>query len=286
MKKIDAYTIESATLLGYINLLIDAGRIASADTAMGLYIVGKPVPEMGQLEASILQGGHAQRLRIATVNDVLSLADLVQQQRLSLDEGLALLRPVGVRVGSVVRVLARIAADAPEGGDDAPEVVLPADDLSKTKQTETEPTLPPSGGPMYLLTPVSSEDGVSAEVTIRSLLDQGVYVFGDRTTGRKSLNAGDKIAFYESGKGVVASADIASPAEQKKVKFAKDPDKYPWAFKVTNVQYFFDQPVILDASLRSQLDRYKGRDPAAPWSWFVQGTRKVSEHDFKILTRQ
>lgn len=285
VKKTDAFTIKSATLLGYINSLIDAGRIASADTAMGLYIFGKPVPEMGQLEASILQGGHAQRLRIATVDDVLSLADLVQQQRLSRDEALGLLRPVGVRVGSVVQVLARIAADAPEVTDDAPEEILTTAYSSETKQSVTELTSPLSGGPMYLLTPVSSEDGVSAEATIRSLLDQGVYVFGNRTTGRKSLKAGDKIAFYESGKGVVASADIASTAEQKKVRFVKDPDKYPWAFNVTNVRYFFDQPVILDAALRSLLDRYKGRDPAAPWSWFVQGTRKVSEHDFKILTR-
>jgi hypothetical protein len=253
---------------------------------MGLYIFGKPIPEMGQLEASILQGGHAQRLRIATVDDVLSLADLVQQQRLSRDEALALLRPVGVRVGSVVQVLARIAADAPDGSEESPEEAPTVGNSGETSQTVTEPTSPPSDSPMHLLTPVSSEDGVSAEATIRSLLDQGVYVFGDRTTGRKSLKAGDKIAFYESGKGVVASADIASTAEKKKVKFVKEPDKYPWAFRVTNVRYFFDEPVILDGSLRSQLDRYAGRDPSAPWSWFVQGTRKVSEHDFKILTRQ
>ena len=32
------------------------------------------------------------------------------------------------------------------------------------------------------------------------------------------------------------------------------------------------------------LDAFHGRDPDGPWAWFVQATREVSEHDFRILT--
>lgn len=245
VKTTDAFTIRTATLLGYINSLIDAGRIPSADTALGLYVFGRPTLNMEQLEASIIQAGHSQRLRTATVNDVLSLAELVQQQLLIHEETIALLRPVGVRVGSTVQILKRLAAGVvaapPPPAQIDPQVIAPA------HETPLPHTSKQAADSMYLLTPVTSEAGASADDTIRSLLDQGIYVFGDRTTRRSRLKPGDKIAFYESGKGVVAAAEAASRPERKTVTFAKPTDRYPWAFSVTNVQYFFNNPVILDA---------------------------------------
>jgi hypothetical protein len=86
VKTTDAFTIKTATLLGYIHSLIDAGRITNTDSAMGLYVFGKPMAEMGQLEATIFRAGHAQNLRIATVDDILSLADLVQRRLLARGE--------------------------------------------------------------------------------------------------------------------------------------------------------------------------------------------------------
>jgi hypothetical protein len=62
-------------------------------------------------------------------------------------------------------------------------------------------------------------------------LDQNVYVFGDRTPGRKSLKAGDRISFYQTQAGVVVEATVASTPERKAVKFAKDPERFPWAFR-------------------------------------------------------
>ncbi|MEZ4571821.1 MAG: hypothetical protein R2849_16100 [Thermomicrobiales bacterium] len=219
------------------------------------------------------------------MDDVLALAELVQQELLSRDEALSLLRPVGVRVGATVQVLQRIAAGV---GPEFQDTSLEAADYEKlinssvpsSQRTVAEDNN--SDSKMYLLTPVAAEDGISAERTIRSLLDQRVYVFGDRTAGRKDLKSGDQIAFYESGNGVVACAEVASQAVKKRIKFAKNPDKFPWAFEVTKVRYFFDEPVIIDATLRSQLDRFSGK---GPWGWFVQGTRKISAHDFAILTR-
>jgi len=47
-----------------------------------------------------------------------------------------------------------------------------------------------------------------------------------------------------------------------------------------------ENPVVIDAALRSKLDAFKKSDPNKAWAWFVQATRKITEHDFKILTRE
>ncbi len=65
---------------------------------------------------------------------------------------------------------------------------------------------------------------------------------------------------------------------------AKNLEKFPWSFQLTKPRYFFDAPVSIDADLRLKLEAFDGRDPAQSWSWFVQGTRIISEHDFAILT--
>ena len=41
---------------------------------------------------------------------------------------------------------------------------------------------------------------------------------------------------------------------------------------------------MIDAELRGTLEDFKGRDPKKSWTWYVQGTGKVTEHDFHILT--
>ena len=49
------------------------------------------------------------------------------------------------------------------------------------------------------------------------------------------------------------------------------------------MQFFFDTPVVIDATLRAQLDAFAGRDISAPWAWFVQATRKLTAHDYALL---
>lgn len=139
--------------------------------------------------------------------------------------------------------------------------------------------------PLYFLTPVKDEPEATAEETLHSLLDQGVYVFGNGTAGRASLREGDGICFYRSRVGVVADAKIASVASKGSVPYAKDADRYPWVFAVSNVHYYLDNPVVIDTQLRARLDAFKGKDPAGNWSWFVQGTGYLSAHDFGLLRR-
>jgi Type I restriction enzyme R protein N terminus (HSDR_N) len=140
-------------------------------------------------------------------------------------------------------------------------------------------------GPLFFTTPVKDEPDATVEETLHSLLDKGVYVFGDRTAGRARLRSGDRICFYSSGVGVVADAVIASPAERKGVEFAKHTVNYPWAFAVRDVRYYLETPVIINHEMRAKLDAFRDKDPRGNWSWFVQGTGYVTGHDFGLLTR-
>jgi hypothetical protein len=140
-------------------------------------------------------------------------------------------------------------------------------------------------GPLFFITPVKDEPEATVEETLHSLLDQGIYVFGDRTAGRAVLRNGDRICFYHSAVGIVADAVIASAAEKKVTNFAKHTVTYPWAFAVRDVRYYLETPVIINAELRAKLDAFKDKDPGGNWSWFVQGTGYVTGRDFGLLTR-
>jgi hypothetical protein len=78
-----------------------------------------------------------------------------------------------------------------------------------------------------------------------------MWGLGESTPGRKAVRAGDWIAFY----------------------------------KVPLVQVTWrDPPVRLNSSLRRTLDAFQGREIDGIWSWLVQTTRRLSEHDFRKMT--
>ena len=139
----------------------------------------------------------------------------------------------------------------------------------------------------YWLTPVRSEEEESADQVIQTLVDEeGIYAFGERTPGRKHLKPGDWICFYASGKGVVAFAKVRSEPRRTPRPKVRHSEKFPWVFGLERQQLFLQEPVVIDPSLRSQLEAFQGRDPDRPWGWFVQSTRSISREDFRILTRQ
>lgn len=304
VKTTDAFSIQTATVVGYVDKLISKGIIADWDHAMGLYVIGRTDSQLTQLANSIVAEKRTHQLRIATVEDVLSLAELVQEEDISADEAVALLKPGGVFIADTVKLLARIAARATDPLHDEPmaatstvtvndpiatyklQPIMPSPASQQPVAPKPKPISVPSAERTYLITPVSNEGGIPAKETIAALLNAGWYVFGEKTPGRKQLKLGDRICFYESGVGVVAEAEVASPPERKPPMakgIAKNLDKFPWSFRLINARFFFDEPKVINADLRSRLDAFAKRDPSQPWSWFVQGTRIVTEHDFAVL---
>ncbi len=274
VKTTDAYAIRTSTLLGYVDGLISEKKIPSRDQALGLYIVGRTDAGLTQLHNSIVAEKLDHQLRVATVEAVLSLVELVVDQGLSHEEVLLLLRPSPPVVDETIEIISRIASAVTTV---EPKKEGPVEGTGGTERTGEVET------PVHLLTSVSDKEEGTGEEALRELLGRGWYVFGERTPYLKELRPGVSICFYWSGHGVVAEAVVDGTPERKKIEVAHDPDKYPWAFRVKNVRTFFDHPVVINPALRARLDAFKDRDPDAAWAWFVQITKRISAHDFDIL---
>jgi hypothetical protein len=269
VKTTEVYAIKAATLVGYVDGLISEKKIPSWDNALGLYVVGRPDPEIRQLENAILAERRTHQLRIISVDSLLSLAEMMNEYDIGHEDILAVIRPSGPTIDSVVDLMARLVAEP---------------------EAEKEPPLPETlteGEIAYWLTPVKSYPEETAEECIRILVgEEQIYAFGERTPGRKHLKPGDWICFYASGTGVVAHARVVSSLEKKPHHRVRHPERYPWVFSLDKTDLYLDEPIVIDAAVRSRLDAFRGRDLNKSWAWFVQSTRKITEHDFGILARR
>jgi len=272
VKTTEIYAIRTATLVGYVDELISEGEIPNWDSSLGLYVIGRPDPEIRQLENAILIEGRTHQLRIISVESLLSLAEMMNEYDITHEDILALLRPSGPSIDSIVDLMARLIAESRE---------------KEHPDEETPPELPVEEvEPAYWLTPVRSDEEQTAEEVIQTLVGQErIYAFGERTPGRKHLKPGDWICFYATGKGVVGHARVVSTPEKNLHPAVRNSEMYPWVFRLDEAQLYLEEPVVIDAALRSSLDAFRDRDPNTSWAWFVQATRKVTEHDFGILTR-
>lgn len=272
VKTTEAYTVKTSTLVGYVDGLISEKKIPNWDSALGLYVLGRPDPEVHQLENAILGEKRSGQLRIISVKSLLSLAEMASEYDVSHGDLLAVIRPSTPTIDSVVDLMARLIAErqaevTPGGAGVAPET--PAE-----KETA------------YWLTPVKDEEKQTAEEVIESLVGQEkIYAFGEKTPGRRYVKPGDWLCFYATSRGVVAHAKAASKAERKPHRRVRNPEKYPWTIRLDNPHLYLEKPVIIDASARSKLEAFRGRDPEKSWAWFVQATRRLTESDFKTLTR-
>ena len=270
VKTTEAYAIKTATLVGYIDELISGKKIPSWDRALGLYVLGRPDPEISQLENAIIAEKRMNELRIISVESLLSLAEMMNEYEVNHEDILAILLPSGPRVDPVVELMTRVVAQP------SPEE-LPSEEEQPSEIGEVT----------YWLTPVRSEAEATAEQAVQTLIGQEqVYAFGERTPGRKHLKPGDWLCFHASGKGVIAHAKVISRPEKKHHPKVRHPDKYPWVFKVGEAKLYLNDPVFIDAEVRAKLEAFQNRDLNKPWGWFVQATRKISNNDFNLLTRR
>lgn len=251
--------------------MISEKKIADWDHALGLYVIGRPDAELRQLDNAILAEKRTHQLRIISVESLLSLAELFNEYDVSHEDILAVLRPLGTTVDPIVDLMVRLVAQRQVGEETKEENT----DEEEIKEVERH----------YWLTPVKSVEEQTADECIQSLVgEEKIYAFGERTQGRRHLKPGDYICFYVTGKGVAAHAQIASRPEREEHPKVHHTERYPWVFRVKDVQIYLENPTVIDADLRSQLDAFKRRDSNKTWAWFVQATRKITEHDFKVLT--
>lgn len=278
VKTTEVYSVKTAVLIDYVNHLISDRKIPSWDKALGLYVIGRPDPDIRQLENAIIAEKRTDQLRIISVNSLLSLAEMMQDYDVRHDDVLELLRPSGPTIDRVVDLMSRLIAQ-PRPGAKEPAIVEPV-------------VAPPTAAPedeaeaAYWLSPVADEPEQTADQVISTLVGQEkVFAFGDRTPGRSRLKPGDWICFYAQGKGIVAHAKVASRPQKEFHPKVRDPERHPWLFRLSDVSLYVENPVMIDADMRSRLDAFRGRDPSKGWAWFVQTTRRLTEHDFRMLVR-
>jgi hypothetical protein len=282
VKTTETYAIKTATLVGYADELISEKRIPSWDAALGLYVVGRPDPELRQLENAIVAEKRTHQLRVISVESLLSLAEIMSEYDVTHEDMLVLLRPSGPGIDALADLIARLVAQ--ETAEHA-EIVAPI--ATTVPLIPTSPNAIAPGVPTYWLTPVKRHENETAIECVKNLVGKhGIYAFGERTPGRTQIKQGDWLCFYAVRDGVVAHAKVSSAPEKRpddRVVYSQD---YPYTLRIQEQRLYAENPVVVDAAVRQRLDAFRGRDPDKSWSWFVQATRKITEHDFRLLTRQ
>lgn len=289
VKTTEVYAINAATLVGYVDGLISAKEIPDRDHALGLYIVGRPDPEVHQLENAIIAEKRTDQLRVISAGSLLSLAELMAEYEVSHADILSVLRPSSPTINPLVELIsglvatARLAAEANKPGKPglggSPATAL---DAGKKPASEGEQVAPDESDVDYWLVPVGSDEERTAEDWIRTLVVQE-HVWGG--TARRQLDPGDRVCFYAAQTGVVAHATVRTAPEHKQHPVAA-PEEPSWVFDLDDVVEYLEEPVVIDAALRGGLDAFQGKDLNKPWAWFVQGAHAVTQHDFAMLTRQ
>lgn len=269
VKTTQTYAIKTKTLLDYANGLISERKI-SPENWIGLYVVGRPDPEVHQLENAILAEKRTHQLRVISVEALLSLAELMSEYDATHDDILGVLRPTAPNVDSVVDLMTRLVSQ------------------SESEEKETLPSQPSEEDAVYWITPIKGDEESTAEEAVEALVGKAkVYAFGERTPGRKVIKPGDWICFYATTNGVVAHARVASAPKRETHPGLRHPEKYPWLFRLDNVQLYVKNPVVIDVEMRRSLEAFDKREVLGKsWAWFVQSTHKIKKNDFNMLTGQ
>jgi hypothetical protein len=160
--------------------------------------------------------------------------------------------------------------------DDEPEILTRMGYMDEHKENNT----------MYWMVSVQSEGLQTAETVIEMLVgEERMFALSNKGSTKSAVKPGDWICLYASGKGVVAHARVKSVPERK-VHPKVDYRRYPWLVSLEERYLYLSHPRVINTALRSHLDAFHTREPAGQWSWFVQRARRVSRHDFTMLTRQ
>lgn len=145
-KTTDAFSVQTAPLLGYINSLVSEGRIYKPDKCLGIYVYGRFDTKASQLENAIIAEGRRETLRVVGVNALLNLLELKQEYQLSHDTVLGLLRPAPVRIDPLINLISDVVAQEKEDQDlevAADQDVAVQDDTPKEPaKGRHEPELP------------------------------------------------------------------------------------------------------------------------------------------------
>ncbi len=201
VKTTDVYAIKAATLVRYVDELISEKCISSWDNALGLYIVGRHDSELRQLENAIIAEKRTNQLRIISTKSLLSLVEMMNEFKIVHEEILALLRPSGPKIDSIVDLMARIVAEHRS------EKLL---ELEKEFLDQEQPS---ESEIVYRITPIKSDEKGTAEEDLHVERRNGDRLQGGQRTPEKAYYQPILKALSELG-GSAKTNDVLERLEQ------------------------------------------------------------------------
>ena len=137
----------------------------------------------------------------------------------------------------------------------------------------------------HWLTSIKGESPEKTPERVRNLIGKHkIFAIRGKIDGKSPLNQGDGICFYGAKIGIVAHARLGNNPVAMVNSELFGTHLSLLAFKLEDVHLMLDNPVLITPELRARLDIYKGRPSGSAWGWPFQSTRKLSDHDFRILT--
>ena len=190
-------------------------------------------------------------------------------------------RNISIEPAAVVAMLRdRAAPPVAAAPSPQPRAVVPA--AVATSQPAA------AGGVNYFLFPSSNWKGVTSLDYLKAWLPTGAWIIGPTVQDRLTPQAGDRCCFFASYVGLVATAEIAGPADQRVPKEDwPGPDEWgPGYFRLPlRDVHWLPEPRKIPTDLRRQLDALQpqkaGRRRPGLMDWSVL---PLTEHDFHILT--
>jgi hypothetical protein len=170
------------------------------------------------------------------------------------------------------------------------ELPYPESAHKASKVSAREVADPSTDSARYWIIPAGKQGAVSAAEHLTAWLSKGFWGFGESTPGRKSIKPGDWACFYAAKSQEVLAYGQISGHLNDLVGLAEWPGPLPPTQPIYKVPLkdvvWLQTPVKLTPEIRASLDAFKGKEPAAGWSWLVQTTHRISRADYHRLTNQ
>ncbi len=282
-KTTDAYSISTATLLNYMNELVSEKRVDPEEEVLGLYVVGRRDNSCRELENSIIAERNTDTLRIISTDHLLSLAELIADNQMGHDSALTILRPSRPSIDPLIDLMTDVISTTGTHAP-TPEMVEQVEEERIAYPQVDEET--GDDAAEYYLTSAQQGHSESAEEMVCRLLRENIWAFRENTPLRDRVNPGDWICFYAAGNGVIGHGRVRIPPgeDPETGEKARNMDLSSYPLALDSVQLYPDEPTVIDVDMRKRLDAFEGRDPSTAWGWFVHTLRRISRHDFSLLT--
>lgn len=300
VKTTEIYAIKTNILVGYVDQLISNRKIENWNSALGLYIVGRPDPEIRQVEHSITIERRTDQLRVITADALLTLAELMTEYDVTHEDVLSILRPSGPKVDPIVVIMERLAAERGQTASVEPEQsasepiqkVIPQPQLQGNQFDRKEDRYrhvlaSTANQPSYWIVSVAPNEAEKVEDVVARLIGREHVFACAEGSPLRQIRPDDWICFYAKGiQGIIAHAKVVAAPSRQFHPAIRDNKKYCWAFSLAEPAVYVHQPLVLSAELRSKLHAFSGKDPNGIWAWFVQQPHRISHADFIAMTNR